>query len=100
MTQIEENGLILAAFPSASYSTATQTLEASERMVLYTDGILETSNAAGDFFRECCVIYWQGLKTSPPRWRRKFPQFDYGLENRMTMRPFLICNYSPKHGRI
>jgi phosphoserine phosphatase RsbU/P len=50
VTQIEKNGLMLAAFAFASYSTAVHKLEAGDRMVMYTDGILEASNAAGDFF--------------------------------------------------
>jgi phosphoserine phosphatase RsbU/P len=50
VTAIEQNGLVLAAFDSASYSTAVHKLEAGDRIVMYTDGILEASNPAGDFF--------------------------------------------------
>jgi sigma-B regulation protein RsbU (phosphoserine phosphatase) len=50
--EIEENGLILAVFGSASYSTAVHKLEEGDRIVMYTDGILEASNAAGEFFGE------------------------------------------------
>jgi len=50
VTRIEENGLMLGAFGVASYSTAVHKLEAGDRIVMYTDGILEASNAAGDFF--------------------------------------------------
>ncbi len=48
--EIEENGLMLAAFDFAKYSTATHKLEPGDRILLYTDGIVEASNAAGDFF--------------------------------------------------
>jgi sigma-B regulation protein RsbU (phosphoserine phosphatase) len=48
--EIEENGLMLAAFGFASYSTAVHKLEEGDRIVMYTDGILEASNAAGEFF--------------------------------------------------
>jgi phosphoserine phosphatase RsbU/P len=48
--QIEENGLMLAAFSFASYSTAVHKLEAGDRIVMYTDGILEASNAGENFF--------------------------------------------------
>ena len=41
---------MLAAFAFACYSTAVHVLEAGDRVVMYTDGILEASNAAGDFF--------------------------------------------------
>ena len=37
VTQIEENGLMLAAFDFASYSTAVHKLETDDRIVLYTD---------------------------------------------------------------
>jgi len=50
VTEIEENGLMLAAFDFASYSNATQYLEPSDRLLLYTDGIVDASNASGDFF--------------------------------------------------
>jgi phosphoserine phosphatase RsbU/P len=48
--EIEENGLMLAAFDFAAYSTAIHKLEPGDRILLYTDGIVEASNAAGDFF--------------------------------------------------
>jgi phosphoserine phosphatase RsbU/P len=47
---IEQNGLMLAAFDFASYSTAVHKVEAGDRIVMYTDGILEACNPAGDFF--------------------------------------------------
>lgn len=50
VTRVEENGLMLAAFPDASYSTAVHKLEPGDRIVLYTDGILEAANSAGGFF--------------------------------------------------
>jgi phosphoserine phosphatase RsbU/P len=48
--QIEENGLMLAAFGSASYSTTVHKLETDDRIVMYTDGVIEAFNATGDFF--------------------------------------------------
>jgi phosphoserine phosphatase RsbU/P len=47
--QVEENGLILASFDFAAYSNATRRLETGDRILLYTDGIVEASNASGDF---------------------------------------------------
>jgi len=49
ITEVEENGLILAAFDFASYSNAIHRLEPGDRLLLYTDGIVEASNAAGTF---------------------------------------------------
>ena len=41
---------MLAAFSFASYSTAVHKLEAGDRIVMYTHGILEASNAGENFF--------------------------------------------------
>jgi sigma-B regulation protein RsbU (phosphoserine phosphatase) len=48
--QIEENGLMLGLFPEAAYSAAELPLRAGDRWLLYTDGILEASNAAREEF--------------------------------------------------
>jgi sigma-B regulation protein RsbU (phosphoserine phosphatase) len=49
ITEIEENGLMLAAFDLAQYSNASHQLEAGDRLLLYTDGIVEAANATGEF---------------------------------------------------
>ncbi len=41
---VEENGLILALFPSSTYKTATRSLLSGDRLFLYTDGIVEARN--------------------------------------------------------
>jgi hypothetical protein len=43
-TEIEENGSTLAAFDFAAYSNAIHRLESGDRLLLYTDGIVEASN--------------------------------------------------------
>lgn len=47
---IEENGLMLAAFSFATYQTATRPIEPGDRLLLYTDGLLEAANAQGEEF--------------------------------------------------
>ena len=47
---IEENGLMLAAFDFAKYSNVTHQLEQGDRLLLYTDGIVEAADASGKFF--------------------------------------------------
>jgi sigma-B regulation protein RsbU (phosphoserine phosphatase) len=47
---IEENGLMLALFSSATYTSTTQRLKAGDRLLLYTDGIVEAENASEEQF--------------------------------------------------
>jgi len=47
---IEENGLVLGPFPHAEFRHAEFPFEPGDRLILCTDGILEASNAAGEFF--------------------------------------------------
>ncbi len=42
---VEENGLILAVLPAPPYSMTTRPLLKGDRLVLYTDGIVEARNA-------------------------------------------------------
>jgi phosphoserine phosphatase RsbU/P len=48
--EVEENGLMLAAFDFSTYNTRTIQLEAGDRLVMYTDGLLEAANAAQEEF--------------------------------------------------
>jgi sigma-B regulation protein RsbU (phosphoserine phosphatase) len=50
VVELAENGLMLAAFSFATYSTAEYPLEPGDRLVLYTDGLLEAANATGEEF--------------------------------------------------
>jgi sigma-B regulation protein RsbU (phosphoserine phosphatase) len=47
VTEIAENGLILAAWDAATYSERAIPLEAGDRLLLYTDGLVEARNADG-----------------------------------------------------
>ena len=42
--EFTENGLMLALFENATYETLTQPIEPGDRLVLYTDGLLEAMN--------------------------------------------------------
>jgi sigma-B regulation protein RsbU (phosphoserine phosphatase) len=50
VTEIVENGLILAAFDYATYAETTRPLEPGDRFLLYTDGVVEAANSQGDAF--------------------------------------------------
>jgi len=50
VTEIIENGLMLAAFDFADYATVTRPIEPGDRLVLYTDGLLEATNTQQEEF--------------------------------------------------
>jgi sigma-B regulation protein RsbU (phosphoserine phosphatase) len=50
--EIIENGLLLAATTDSTYTEKTLRLERGDRLLLYTDGLLEAKNAQGEMFGE------------------------------------------------
>jgi sigma-B regulation protein RsbU (phosphoserine phosphatase) len=66
VTAIEENGLLLAAFPFAAYTTSIQPLKSGDRLLLYTDGIIEANNGEkGEFGQDnLCTLLRQTAELS------------------------------------
>lgn len=52
---IMHNGLILGQFAEATYSSVEWTLAAGDRLLLYTDGLLEATNTSDEEFGEVSV---------------------------------------------
>src|SRR5258707_15585989 len=50
VTTIQENGLLLAAFDFATYEQVAHPLKRGDRLLLYTDGLLEAADSSGEFF--------------------------------------------------
>jgi len=48
--EVETNGLMLGLFPEATYSSVEISLDAGDRVLLFTDGILEAMNSAREEF--------------------------------------------------
>jgi serine phosphatase RsbU (regulator of sigma subunit) len=48
--ELEKNGLALGFVPDADYEELEQPLESGDRLVLYTDGLVEAANAVDDLF--------------------------------------------------
>lgn len=99
VTPIEENGLMLAVFGFASYSTAVHKLETDDRIVMYTDGVVEASNAAGDFFGHdvLCDLLTRTRELSPAMAADSIissvRQWSEKQDDDLTI---LICDYIPK----
>lgn len=56
VTEIAENGLILAAWEGASYSEITMPIEKGDRLLLYTDGLVEARDEAGKLLGEQALM--------------------------------------------
>lgn len=52
ITEIAENGFVLAVLETTEFSNATHSLQPGDRLVLYTDGLLEAINDTGQLFGE------------------------------------------------
>jgi sigma-B regulation protein RsbU (phosphoserine phosphatase) len=52
VTEIAQNGMILSAVDAATYDTRTLPIEPGDRLLLYTDGLIEARNADGKLFGE------------------------------------------------
>ncbi len=52
VTEIYENGLLLSASEDSVYTERTLGLEPGDRLLLYTDGLVEARNAQGQMFGE------------------------------------------------
>jgi sigma-B regulation protein RsbU (phosphoserine phosphatase) len=47
---IEENGLVMGVFPSAPYTSTKRALAQGDRLLLYTDGVIEAANGDEEEF--------------------------------------------------
>jgi serine phosphatase RsbU (regulator of sigma subunit) len=52
---LEENGLLLGVIPNAPYSSVERDISPGDRLLMYTDGLLEASNPADEHFGEAGV---------------------------------------------
>ena len=65
--QVVENGLMLAAFSFATYSSVEQALQPGDRVVLYTDGIIEAANDKEEEFGQerLSTLLREGARLTP-----------------------------------
>ncbi len=97
VVEIVENGLMLGAFDHAVYSTASRPLERGDRLLLYTDGIVEAANAAGDFYGQesLATLLQQTAGISPAGAADKIMEsvqrWSTAQEDDLTV---LVCDYN------
>jgi phosphoserine phosphatase RsbU/P len=98
VTEIIENGLILAAFDYATYTNATQPLQPGDRFLFYTDGVIEAANANGDFFgKEALSALLRQTSQLPPSGASDemvfaLQRWSASQDDDLTV---LICDYTP-----
>jgi sigma-B regulation protein RsbU (phosphoserine phosphatase) len=96
--EIIENGLILAAFDSATFANAVHPLEPGDRFLLYTDGLVDAANARGDFFGQDALsaVLRQTAELAPSaasdRIISAVLQWSASQDDDLTV---LICDYIP-----
>lgn len=56
VSEIAENGMLLAAVDSARYDSKMLPLKSGDRLLLYTDGLLEARNGEGKLFGEASLM--------------------------------------------
>jgi serine phosphatase RsbU (regulator of sigma subunit) len=89
LAKMREHGLMLGFMPEADYVNAEIALEKGDTILLYTDGVIETRNASGEFFDGERLTRWATsadgasaaqLKDSAvadiDRWRGRLPVED------------------------
>jgi len=93
---VTENGLMLAAFDFATYSNVAHKLEQGDRLLLYTDGIIEAANREGEFFGQdaLCLLLQQTAQLAPSdaadRVIASVQQWAASQDDDLTV---LVCDY-------
>ena len=80
LERIESNGLLLGVTQESEFPVYAISLEPSDRLLLYTDGVIEAENGAGDAFGDCTLEHAVRAKRLLPA-SRFLPQVLSELRN-------------------
>ncbi len=98
VTEVEENGLMLAAFSFATYLNAVSSLEPGDRILLYTDGIVEAFNGEREEYgrdrlrellRQCASL---SHHETADRIMSTVQNWAVSQEDDLTV---MVCDYAP-----
>jgi phosphoserine phosphatase RsbU/P len=96
VTSVEENGIVLALFSSAAYTSITQPLIKGDRLLLYTDGIIEAADAREEQFGHdrLCELLRRSMNRSPDETADQIldrvRQWSVSQDDDLTL---LVCDY-------
>ena len=87
---------MLAAFSFATYSTAEHALQSGDRLLLYTDGLLEAANAQGEEFGPTASTTLKAIRASRHRRSRRHivSTLNNGLQAQNDDLTLLLCDYT------
>ena len=101
VTEVAENGLLLAAVEDIEYHERTMPIEAGDRVVLYTDGLVEARNAAGELFGEdalLAAVKATGLLSPDDAAAKIIAQVQEWARSQEDDLSILICDYASFRG--
>jgi len=96
--EVTENGLLLAAVDGVEYSERSMEMMPGDRIVLYTDGLVEARNAAAEMFGDnAFAAAIKATAAMPPREAageviRIVQSWSRAQEDDLTI---LVCDYAP-----
>jgi sigma-B regulation protein RsbU (phosphoserine phosphatase) len=96
VNEVAENGLLLAAVEGADYSNKTLALKSGDRLVLYTDGLVEARNAQGKLFGEdalSAVILETGKLTTDEAADRMIASAQQWAKSQDDDLTVLVCDF-------
>jgi sigma-B regulation protein RsbU (phosphoserine phosphatase) len=97
VSEVIENGLMLGAFPTATYGMVAHRLQPGDRLLLYTDGIVEAANAKREEFghKRLCELLREAATLSRDatvdRILETVGRWSASQEDDLTV---LICDYA------